>query len=182
MKYLTTDKYTTLQLKKDSLISYLAVCERLYPQHKEAIKRDLECLETQLKGDARDTVKAFLALMQGKEENLFWETIVEDSPNSYIIYKTLEKQGVLAEAYNAFAFDPSVDNVSVFIKELAKLVSKYIKDHCSPAEYITDGLMLEEVEKYLKKHFVVDLRIDAFGAFESISIDPVCPCNIKENI
>lgn len=198
MKCLNTDKYSTLLLKLNSLMSpvgtldelteYLELCYKLVDVKKCDVLKDLTKLKERYLKDNDKLVhynlvsKLIEVLEEDKYEdarhlfNNFYRLSKPNEDNYYIVNDILKKQGILEEVIEEFKTDiydkdlSNEDNVILFINKLSEISTNFMMHHSDVPMYVTAEFLEYCVHTYIKEYFEVVLKVTDKLEYESLEL------------
>lgn len=198
MKCLNTNKYSTLLLKLNSLMSpvgtldelteYLELCYKLVDVKKCDVLRDLNKLKERYLKDDDKLVhynlvsKLIEVLEEDKYEdarylfNNFYRLSKPNEDNHYIVNDILKKQGILEETIETFKTDiydkdlSKEDNIILFINKLSEVSTNFMMHHSDVPMYVTAEFLEYCVHTYIKEYFEVVLKVTDKLEYESLEV------------
>ena len=198
MKCLNTNKYSTLLLKLNSLMSpvgtldelteYLELCYKLADVKKCDVLRDLIKLKERYLKDEDKLVhhnlvsKLIEVLEEDKYEdarhlfNNFYRLNKLGQDNYYIVNDILKKQGILEETLEEFRtsiYDKDLskeDNIVLFINKLSEVSTNFMMHHSDVPMYVTAEFLEYCVHTYIKEYFEVVLKVTDKLEYESLEL------------
>lgn len=198
MKCLNTNKYSTLLLKLNSLMSpvgtldelteYLELCYKLVDVKKCDVLKDLVKLKERYLKDDDKLVhynlvsKLIEVLEEDKYEdarhlfNNFYRLNKPNEDNYYIVNDILKRQGILEEVIEEFKTDiydknlSKEDNIILFINKLSEVSTNFMMHHSDVPMYVTAEFLEYCVHTYIKEYFEVILKVTDRLEYESLEL------------
>ena len=198
MKCLNTNKYSTLLLKLNSLMSpvgtldelteYLELCYKLVEVKKCDVLKDLVKLKERYLKDEDKLVhhnlvsKLIEVLEEDKYEdarhlfNNFYRLNKPNEDNYYIVNDILKRQGILEEVIEEFKIDiydkdlSKEDNIILFISKLSEISTNFMIHHSDVPMYVTAEFLEYCVHTYIKEYFEVVLKVTDKLEYESLEV------------
>lgn len=199
MKCLNTNKYSTLLLKLNSLMSpvgtldelteYLELCYKLVEVDKNLVIKDLIKLkERYLKSSDKlvhyNLVQSLIETLEDSKYqdsrtlfNNIYRLVKPNKDNYYLVFHILKEQSLIEEAINKFRdelYDKDLskeDNINLFVNHLSGLVSDFILHYADIAAYVTAEFLEYCTHTYVKEYFNIVLKVNDKLEYESLELN-----------